>query len=63
MHVKMFYHTFASGYIAGRESAETGRVHRVPIASPLPLRVAKTGKNNLNEEITPLVHTGISERF
>jgi hypothetical protein len=30
---------------------------------PLPVRVAKTGKNNLNEEITPLLPTGIGERF
>jgi hypothetical protein len=25
--------------------------------------VAKTGKNHLNEEITPLLPTGIGERF
>jgi hypothetical protein len=30
---------------------------------PPPLRVAKTGKNHLNEEITSLLHTGIGERF
>jgi hypothetical protein len=30
---------------------------------PPPLRVAKTGKNHLNEEITPLLPTGIGERF
>jgi hypothetical protein len=30
---------------------------------PLPLRVAKTGKNHLNEEITPLLSTGTGERF
>jgi hypothetical protein len=28
-----------------------------------PLRVAMTGKNHLNEEITPLLPTGIGERF
>jgi hypothetical protein len=28
--------------------------HRGPTHSPLPLRVVKTGKNYLNEEITPL---------
>jgi hypothetical protein len=31
--------------------------HRVPIASPLSLRVAKTGKNHLNEETTALLPT------
>jgi hypothetical protein len=30
---------------------------------PLPLRVAKTGRNHLNEELTPLLPTGIGERF
>ncbi len=30
---------------------------------PPPPRVAKTGKNHLNEEITPLLPTGIGERF
>jgi hypothetical protein len=29
---------------------------------PLPLRVAKTGKKQLNEEITLLLPTGIGER-
>jgi hypothetical protein len=37
--------------------------HRAPTHSPLPLRVAKTGKNHLNEEITPLLPTGKGERF
>ncbi len=37
--------------------------HRVPTPTPLPLRVAKTGKNQLNEELTPLLPTGIGERF
>jgi len=32
--------------------------HRAPTPSPPPLRVAKTGKNPLNEEITPLLPTG-----
>ncbi len=31
--------------------------------SHLPLRVAKTGKNHYNKEITPLLPTGIGERF
>jgi hypothetical protein len=35
----------------------------VPAPSPLPLRVAKAGKNHLNEEITPILPTGIGERF
>jgi hypothetical protein len=30
---------------------------------PPPLRVAKTGRNNLKEEFTPLLPTGIGERF
>jgi hypothetical protein len=37
--------------------------HRAPTHFPLPLRVAKTGKNHLNEEITSLLPTGIGERF
>jgi hypothetical protein len=36
---------------------------RARIPSPLPLRVAKTGRNHLNEEFTPLLPTGIGERF
>ncbi len=40
-----------------------GLSHRAPTPSPLPLRVAKTGRNHLNEEITPLLSTGIGERF
>jgi hypothetical protein len=37
--------------------------HRARIISPFPLRVAKTGRNHLNEEFTPLLPTGIGERF
>jgi hypothetical protein len=37
--------------------------HTARIPSPLPLRVAKTGRNNLNEEFTSLLPTGIGERF
>ncbi len=37
--------------------------HRDLTPSPLPLRVAKAGINNLNEKITPLLPTGIGERF
>jgi hypothetical protein len=40
-----------------------GAPHRPRIPSPPPLRVAKTGRNNLNEEFTPLLPTGIGERF
>ncbi len=40
-----------------------GDVHRPRILSPPPLCVAKTGRNNLNEEFTPLLPTGIGERF
>ena len=31
--------------------------------SSLPLRVVKAGRNHLNEEITPLLPTGIGERY
>ncbi len=37
--------------------------HTARIPSPLPLHVAKTGRNNLNEEFTLLLPTGIGERF
>jgi hypothetical protein len=37
--------------------------HRAQIPSPLPLRVAKTGRNHLNEEFIPLLPIGIGERF
>jgi hypothetical protein len=30
---------------------------------PLPLRVAKAGRNHLNEEFTPLLPPGIGERY
>jgi hypothetical protein len=30
---------------------------------PLPLHVATAGKNHLNKEITPLLHTGIGEQY
>ena len=41
-------------------------VHRAPTPYPPPpstVRVAKTGRNHLNEEITPLLPTGIGVRF
>ncbi len=38
-------------------------MHRARIISPLPLRVVKTGRNHLNENFTPLLPTGIGERF
>jgi hypothetical protein len=37
--------------------------HRVPTPPPLPLRVAKAGRNNFNEEITPILPTGIGDRY
>ncbi len=46
------------GWCDRGQAPTTGR--RLP---PSPLRVAKTGKNHLNEEITPLFPTGIGERF
>jgi hypothetical protein len=36
---------------------------RAPTTSPPPLRVAKIGKNHLNDEITLLLPTGIGKRF
>ncbi len=45
------------------ERRVVGIVHRARIPSPLPLRVAKTGRNHLNEEFTPFLPTGIGERF
>ncbi len=37
--------------------------HRVLTPLPPPIRIAMAGKNHLNEEITPLLFTGIGERF
>jgi hypothetical protein len=42
---------------------QVNKNHRARIISPLPLRVAKTGRNHLNEEFSPLPPTGIGERF
>jgi hypothetical protein len=50
-------------YIGPSETTLEGLQHRARIPSPLPLRVAKTGRNHLNEEFTPLLPTGIGERF
>jgi hypothetical protein len=36
--------------------------HSVPTPFPLPIRVAKAGRNHLKEEITPFLPTGIVER-
>ncbi len=38
-------------------------MHTARIPSPLPLHVAKRGRNHLNEKFTPLLPTGIGERF
>ncbi len=35
--------------------------HGPRIPSPLSLHVAKTGRNHLNEEFTPLLSTGIGD--
>jgi hypothetical protein len=40
-----------------------GGEHSVPTPSTFPLRVTKTGRNHLNEEITPLLSPRIGERF
>ncbi len=43
--------------------SNTYKDHTARIRSPLPLCVAKTGSNDLNEDFTPLLPTGIGERF
>jgi hypothetical protein len=56
-----------NGWGGGGEATMTtknrSQNHRARIPSPLPLRVAKTGRNHLNEEFTLLLPTGIGERF
>jgi hypothetical protein len=42
---------------------KVGFNHSTPTPYPLPLHVAKTGRNHLNEEITPILPTGIGARF
>ncbi len=42
---------------------ESTLTHRAPILSPLPLRVAKTVRNHLNEEITPPFPLGWASDF
>ncbi len=45
-------------------TTNTERHYMVPNPPPpLPLRVAKAGTNHLNEESTPLLPTGIGERY
>ncbi len=46
-----------------RGTLEACSLHRAPNPSPLPLCIAKTCRNNFNEEITPLLPTEIGERF
>jgi hypothetical protein len=46
-----------------RRNSLVSATHTARIPSPLPLHVVKTGRNNLNEEFTPLLPTGIGERF
>ncbi len=47
----------------GKKRVIENLVHTAWIPSPLPLRVAKTGRNRLYEEFTSLLPTGIGERF
>jgi hypothetical protein len=44
------------------KSSRVASNHRAPTQSPLPLCVAKTVKNHLNEEITPFLPAWIDER-
>jgi hypothetical protein len=37
--------------------------HRVPTPAPLPLREGRQGRNHLNEEIIPLLLSGIGEQY
>ncbi len=46
-----------------REIQQVGLHHRVPTPSPLSLRVAKVGRNHLNEEIVPFLLNGIGEGY
>jgi hypothetical protein len=43
---------------SSRAMAIVACTHRMPTSPPLPLRVAKAGRNHLNEEITPLLPLG-----
>ncbi len=44
-------------------SSETYPLWSQGAAPPPPLHVATSGKNHLNEEITPLLPTGIDKRY
>jgi hypothetical protein len=46
---------------AWRETSEED--HRVPTPIPPSSTLGKAGRNHLNEEITPLLPTGIGERY
>ncbi len=48
--------------LSNQGTSAPGCTHRVP-TPPLPLRVAKAGRNHLNEEITPLLPTGIGQQY
>jgi hypothetical protein len=67
---KIILSTCVDVYIAAYEYAPNPALYfiymtfyRARIPSPLPLHVAKTGRNHLNEGLTPLLPTGIGERF
>jgi hypothetical protein len=51
------------GFNTNQGRGEIRANHRPRIPSPPPLCVAKTGRNHLNAEFTPLLPTGIGERF
>jgi len=44
-------------------ATQAGSTHRVPTPQPPSSTLGKAGRNHLNEEITPLLPTGIGERF
>jgi hypothetical protein len=61
----MFYPGYPRGSNSSFDSLSNLNVFLPQAADtlPPPLRVRKTGRNHLNEGFTPLLPTGIGERF
>ncbi len=55
--------SLASLVVACRRRAERGGTTGGRPPPLIPLSVAKAGRNHLNEEITPLLPTGIGKRY